>query len=194
METVTQINKDEALLIRRLHERNEGAIDSLYDRYSDVLYGIILRVVKDEMTAMDVLQDSFVKIWQKADQYDPNKSKLFTWLLQVARNTAIDQLRSDKKSGEREIQMTDPIVNRIKEEGPDPDALDVQDHVKKLDPKYQEVIEALFFKGLTQQEASEYLDIPLGTVKTRLKIALRQLKDVFGVEQVSVVIALLMMS
>ena len=78
-------------IVELLHERNEKAISLLYENYSDTLYGVAYKVVKDEMLAQDVLQESFVKIWKKADSYDPSKAKLFTWLFRITRNTAIDK-------------------------------------------------------------------------------------------------------
>jgi len=167
-------------IVELLAERNEKAISLLYDNYSDTLFGVAYKVVKDEDLAQDVLQESFVKIWKKADSYDPSKAKLFTWLFRITRNTAIDKLRSISTKSDKEIQIDVSDVYNVGHEGVRPELMDVQENLDKIEPKYQIVLEALFFQGMTQQEASEELDIPLGTVKSRLKIGLRELRKVYG--------------
>ncbi|RTE52644.1 RNA polymerase sigma factor [Arenibacter aquaticus] len=167
-------------IVELLQERNDKAISLLYEHYGDTLYGVAYKVVRDEELAQDVVQESFVKIWKKADSYDPTKAKLFTWLFRITRNTAIDKLRSANTKSDKEIQMDVSDVYKLGTEGINPDLMDVQDNLDKLDLKYQVVLEALFFQGMTQQEASDELDIPLGTIKSRLKIGLRELKKLYG--------------
>lgn len=167
-------------IVELLREGNEKAISLLYEHYGDTLYGVALKVVRDEELAQDVLQESFVKIWKKADTYDPSKAKLFTWLFRITRNTAIDKLRSLGTKSDREIQMDVSDVYNVGVEGHQPELMDMRKHLSKIDPKYREVLEALFFEGMTQQEASEELDIPLGTIKSRLKIGLRELKKIYA--------------
>lgn len=167
-------------IVELLQERNEKAISLLYEHYGDTLFGVAHKVVRDEELAQDVLQESFVKIWKKSDSYDPSKAKLFTWLFRITRNTAIDKLRSVNIKADREIQMDVSNVYNLGVEGIQPDFMDVQENLDKIEAKYQIVLEALFFQGMTQQEASEELDIPLGTIKSRLKIGLRELKKIYG--------------
>ncbi len=193
LQTTTELVTEEQIHLL-MQNQDEESIHIIYNKYADSLYGIALRMVKDEMTAMDVLQESFIKVWQKGKSYDPGKSKLFTWLLNIVRNTAIDKLRQSQKKTEREIQIEESNVNILEGDEMNPELLDVKDHVKVLDPRYREVIEAMFFLGMTQQEVSEYLDIPLGTVKTRMKIGLRELRKVFGVDSIASVIAILLAS
>ena len=169
----------EEKIIQLIQEKDKEFVGLIYDHYADNLYGVIAMIVKDESLAQDVLQESFLKIWKRADQYDPQKARLFTWLLTICRNTAIDRLRATQKRAGREIQMDDSIVN-IGESNFNPATIDIKDLLGTLEDKQKEVIEALYFKGLTQQEASKALNIPLGTVKTRLKIGLRQLRTIFG--------------
>mgnify|MGYP003625286289 FL=1 len=166
-------------IVELLQERNEKAISLLYENYSDTLYGVAYKVVKDEMLAQDVLQESFVKIWKKADSYDPTKAKLFTWLFRITRNTAIDKLRSSKTKTDKEIQIDVSDVYKLGIDGVNPDFIDMRENLNRIDSKYQIVLEALFFEGMTQQEASEELDIPLGTIKSRLKIGLRELRKIY---------------
>lgn len=167
-------------IVELLRERNEKAISLLYEHYGNTLYGVANKVVRDEELAQDVLQESFVKIWRNSDSYDPTKAKLFTWLFRITRNTAIDKLRSVNIKSDREIQIDVSNVYTLGVESTRPELMDVQENLDKLEPKYKIVLDALFFQGMTQQEASEELDIPLGTIKSRLKIGLRELKKIYG--------------
>ncbi|MFS4416262.1 RNA polymerase sigma factor [Maribacter sp. 2307ULW6-5] len=169
-------------IVELLQERNEKAISLLYDHYADTLLGVANKVVRDPEMAQDVLQESFVKIWKKADSYDPSKAKLFTWLFRIVRNTSIDKLRSVNNKTDKEIQMDVSDVYSLGVDGIRPEFMDVQEHLGNIEDKYQVVLEALFFQGMTQQEASDELNIPLGTIKSRLKIGLRELRKVYGPE------------
>ena len=167
-------------IVELLQERDEKAISLLYEHYGGTLLGVAHKVLRNEELAQDVLQESFVKIWKKSDTYDSSKAKLFTWLYRIARNTAIDKLRSHNLKFEKEIQITESNVYKLPTYGLNQDTIDLKKHVATLDNKYQVVLPALFFEGMTQQEASEELDIPLGTVKSRLKIGLRELKKIYN--------------
>lgn len=175
-------------IVELLQERDEKAISLLYDNYGDTLYGIAYKVLKDEELAQDVLQESFIKIWKKSDSYDATKAKLFTWLFRITRNTAIDKLRSIKTKTDKEIQIDVSDVYNLGERGIMPELMDVKENLDKIESKYKIVLEALFFEGMTQQEASEELDIPLGTIKSRLKIGLRELRKIYGPSMVLAVI------
>ncbi|RIV47161.1 MULTISPECIES: RNA polymerase sigma factor [Flagellimonas] len=167
-------------IVSLLAEKDDKAISLLYENYGDTLFGVAYKVVKDEDLAQDVLQESFIKIWKKADSYDASKAKLFTWLFRITRNTAIDKLRSLNNKADKEVQIDASNVYKVGVKGIVPDHMDIQDNLDKIDPKYRIVLEALFFEGMTQQEASEELDIPLGTIKSRLKIGLRELGKIYG--------------
>ncbi|NJB35985.1 RNA polymerase sigma factor [Croceivirga sp. JEA036] len=167
-------------IIELLQERDEKAISLLYDNYGDTLYGVAFKVVKDEDLAQDVVQESFIKIWKKSDSYDPSKAKLFTWLFRITRNTAIDKLRSVNTKADKEIQIDVSDVYNLGEQSIRPEFLDVKQHLDQIEEKYRIVLEALFFEGMTQQEASDELDIPLGTIKSRLKIGLREMRKIYG--------------
>ncbi|MFS4457276.1 RNA polymerase sigma factor [Maribacter sp. 2304DJ31-5] len=175
-------------IVELLQERNEKAISLLYDNYAHTLLGVANKVVRNEELAQDVLQESFVKIWKKADSYDPSKAKLFTWLFRITRNTAIDKLRSVHTKSDKEIQMDVSDVYNVGVESIRPEFLDVQENLDKIEDKYQIVLEALFFQGMTQQEASEELDIPLGTIKSRLKIGLRELRKIYGPAMITLIL------
>lgn len=167
-------------IVSLLAEKDDKAISLLYENYGDTLFGVAYKVVKDEELAQDVLQESFIKIWKKADTYDASKAKLFTWLFRIVRNTAIDKLRSVANKSDKEIQIDVSDVYNVGVKGINPEHLDIQENLDKIEDKYRIVLEALFFEGMTQQEASEELDIPLGTIKSRLKIGLRELGKIYG--------------
>ena len=169
-------------IVNLLKKGDKKAINLLYEYYADAIYGVILKVIKDEDTAQDVLQESFVKFWKYSRKYDAGKAKLFTWLYRIAYNTAIDKTRSLKNKNNKEVQIETSSVYRITSNALNQDVLDIQKHLNTLDEKYQVVINALFFEGMTQQEASEELNIPLGTIKSRLKIGLRELKKIYDPE------------
>lgn len=179
-------------IVELLGERDERAISLLYDNYADTLFGVAIKVVKDPELAEDVLQESFVKIWKKSDTYDAAKAKLFTWLFRITRNTAIDKLRSVGSKLEKEIQIDVSDVYNLGESSIKPEQLDVKAHLNSIEPKYKVVLEALFFEGMTQQEASDELNIPLGTIKSRLKIGLREMRKIYGATAFLVLINLVL--
>jgi len=174
------ISKLEQNIVNLLEEGDKRAIPLIYENYSGSLLGVIQKITKDNALAQDALQESFIKIWRNAKKYDSKKAKLFTWLYRIARNTAIDKLRSHNIKFTKEIQIADSNVYKLSTSGLNQDTIDLQKHVASLDLKYQTVLKALFFEGMTQQEASDELDIPLGTIKSRLKIGLRELKRIYN--------------
>ena len=170
----------EEALIARLRAQDSRAIATLYDMYSATLYGVILQIVKTEEVAEDVLQEAFIKIWKSFDSYDESKGRLFTWMINICRNLAIDKIRS---KGYRMSARTDAIpdngkssfgYNDIK-----PEHIDVRDVVNKLNPEQKQIIDLMYFEGLTQSEISEAYNIPLGTVKTRARSAVKYLGKFF---------------
>lgn len=148
----------------------------LYDRYGAALYGIALKIVRDEGTAEDVVQDSFTKIWQNAKRYDATKGRLFTWMLNITRNTAIDKTRSAQSR--QKIQELDSAVynNARMRTEMSTDSIGLRKIVKRLDPKYRQMIDLAYFGGYTHKEIEEALNLPLGTIKSRLRIAMRELR------------------
>ncbi len=171
-------------IVDLLLERDEKAISLLYEHYGDTLYGVAFKVVRDEELAQDILQESFVKIWKKSDTYDASKAKLFTWLFRITRNAAIDKLRSINTKSDKEIQIDVSDVYNLGVDSIKPELIDVRENLDKIESKYQVVLDALFFQGMTQQEASDELEIPLGTIKSRLKIGLRELRKFYGTSMI----------
>ncbi|MDQ3392894.1 MAG: RNA polymerase sigma factor [Bacteroidota bacterium] len=175
----TSKNIPEGQLVQLLISKDKSAISYLYDHYSHALHGVIYRIIGDEDVSSEVLQDAFIKIWLNIDSYDPKKGKLFTWMLNISRNISIDKLRSKefKKS-----KKTDDISKSVyvKESSNSlnttVDGIGVKDLLKQLNPDQELILDLLYFKGYTQTEVAEEYAIPLGTVKTRLRSALIQLR------------------
>ena len=169
----------EAELVDLLGRGDKQVIARIYEMYAANLLGAIYNIVKDEAIAEDVLQESFVKIWKYSRQYDASKGRLFTWLINICRNTAIDKVRSKAYKQRSNIQKQGNLVSeaeRIGQTGFNPDQMDVKDWVHKLPPEYVEVIDIVYFQGYTHIEAAENLGIPLGTLKSRVRKALMSLR------------------
>lgn len=168
-------------LVDRLKKGDTSAFEDLYDLYSPSLFGIVSRIVKSENEAKDVIQESFVKIWKNIHSFNPTKGSFFTWILNITRNTAIDKLRKIKKMSTRTVQLDNSGVD-IKKDGDNATKIDhigIKEFVDKLQPKHKILIEYIYFKGYTQSEVSKELDIPIGTVKSRIRTALIELRKVF---------------
>ncbi len=161
----------------QLQARDQACIPLIYDHYGDALYGIIYRIVGREEDAAEVLQDTFVKIWKNGATYDPERGRLFTWMINIARNLAINQRNSKSFRQQTNIQTDEKLVYLSdKSRETVPETLDVKGMLQKIDEKYRTVISLLYLQGYTQQEVSDRLQIPLGTVKSRVKIGLRELR------------------
>ncbi|MBK7678465.1 MAG: sigma-70 family RNA polymerase sigma factor [Chitinophagaceae bacterium] len=164
-------------LVALLQQRNEKAFGYLYDNYSGALYGIVNSIVTDTEIANDVLQNVFVNIWRKIELYDAQKGRLFTWMLNIARNAAIDEVRS---KGFRDSQKNQSLSENINFEGaitaPAIEDVGLKKVVTKLKGELRVLVDMSYFQGFTHEEISKALDIPLGTVKTRIRSALTQLR------------------
>ena len=165
-------------LIALLKGRNESGFNYLYDNYSAALYGVILRIVIFKDDADEVLQDVFVKIWNSTTQYDASKGTLYTWMLNIARNTAIDKLKSKTFQNNLKNQsIPDFVNNNMSLSVNQPDHFhEIQNIVNKMKDDYKSIINKSYFEGFTQQEISDNMNIPLGTVKTRTRAAFAELR------------------
>ena len=166
-------------LLPLLLRKEERSFTQLYDMYSKSLFSIITNLISDREEAEDVLQEVFVKIWKNIDTYNQSKGRLYTWMLNIARNTAIDKLRSKGFNNSKKNLSSDNFVHLLDDSNKltnKIDSIGLGDFVKKLKPKCIQLIDLLFFKGFTQQEASEELSIPLGTVKTQNRMCMNDLR------------------
>lgn len=180
----------ESEIIVQLQNKDQRALSLVYDRYSGAVYGVILRICKEEAVAQDVLQEVFLKVWNKSDQYNPKKGKFFTWIYQIARNSTLNALRNRPDL----IQNEDLTVYNNKEEETAETYPELNGSLKSLDSHHQEAIELVYFKGLTHREAHEEMGVPLGTFKSYVKQALRNLREKYQNEiivLISVVIELI---
>lgn len=156
-------------------------MEYLYDHYSGALYGAIYRIIRKEEIAEEVLQDVFLKIWDKIESYDAAKGRLFTWMLNLAKNQAIDKTRSKEISRENKTGGLENFVSGVnKGEFVEQhiEAIGVRDILTGLPTDQKFIVEHLYFKGYSQSELAEEFNIPLGTVKTRLRLAMKQLRSV----------------
>ena len=168
-------------LILKFQQKDEKAFEALYNMYSDSMHGVIFNIVRDNDIAEELMQDVFIKAWNNASNYSAEKGRFFTWILNIARNAAIDKTRSkafknSKKNLDAEyfvdiLQNSESLDNKT-------DAIGIGKFVSKLAKKCIEVIELLYFKGYTQKEASEELNIPIGTIKTHKRNCIKELRDI----------------
>ncbi len=170
-----------------LAAREEKAIEIIYDNYSAAIFGVIFRIIQDKEIAEDVFQETCIKIWHNSLQYDSSKGRLFTWMINIARHLAIDKIRSKDFRGSLKNQSLENIVNSNMEgkssDSTNPELVGLKLLVEKLEPEQKSIIDLLYFGGFTQEEVSEKLAIPLGTVKTRSRNALLSLRKQFDVAE-----------
>jgi RNA polymerase sigma-70 factor (ECF subfamily) len=167
------------LLITKFQQKDQKAFEELYNMYGDSMHGVIYNIVRDNDIAEEIMQDVFIKAWNNSASYSPNKGRFFTWILNIARNAAIDKTRSKAFKNSKKNLNSDYFVDILQtSESLDDqtDAIGIKNFVSKLAKKCIEVIELLYFKGYTQQEASEALDMPIGTVKTRNRNCIKELR------------------
>ncbi len=172
-------------MVARLIRKDQSALDYLYDHYSAALYGVVFRILKKEEIAEEVLQDIFLKVWDKIESYDPSKGKLFTWMINIARNQAIDKTRSKEVSKGRKTDDIDYLVNKIdiqEHSQLQVDVIGLKDVLLKLSEEQQFIVNQLYLKGYTQSEVAEEFNIPLGTVKTRLRLAMIELRSILDIK------------
>jgi RNA polymerase sigma-70 factor (ECF subfamily) len=167
-------------LISQFQKKDEKAFETLYNMYSESIHGVIFNIVRNNDIAEEVMHDVFIKTWDNANSYSSEKGRFFTWLLNIARNAAIDKLRSKSFKDSRKnlnskyfvdiLETNDSLDDKT-------DAIGIAKFVSKLAEKCIEVIDLLYFKGYTQKEASETLGMPIGTIKTRNRNCINQLRE-----------------
>ena len=166
--------------IKLLKNQNRTALAQLYDAYSGALYGVVLRIVCCKELAQQVIQDTFLKAWQYSSTYDESKGRVFTWLLSIARNTAIDATRTTHFQYSPKTENTNVLIEYYSNECFNPDTIYLREMIYKLDKKYQQIIELIYFQGYTQEAAAAELGLPYGTVKTRVRSAISELRQKFA--------------
>lgn len=175
--------KDDSALAKRLRDRDPNVMGDLYDRYGRLVYSLIFRVVRNSAAAEDLVQETFLRVWNRAQSFDQERGVLGPWILTVARNRAIDYLRStDGRIAAGAIDL-DQLEHPSRFRDFDDSALSLdrarrlKSAFEKLTPNQKVVIEMAYYEGLSQTEMAERMQQPLGTVKTWVRTALKTLRD-----------------
>jgi RNA polymerase sigma-70 factor (ECF subfamily) len=174
---------DEAQLLRQVAKGDRQAFLKLYDAYASRVYGLCLRMLGDPMRAEDVVQETFLKVWSRARSFNPRKGSLITWLLTITRRTALDRIRYEG----RRPDLSNVVGDQSEwAQLPDPKSTTVESRwgslrfaLESLPPEQRQVIELAYYHGMSQSEMAEFLDIPLGTVKTRVRLGMGKLRDLW---------------
>jgi RNA polymerase sigma-70 factor (ECF subfamily) len=176
----------DAELARQLQKRHPEAMGKLYDRFGRVAWSVIVAIVRDEAIAEDLVQETFLRVWNRIHAFEPGKDALGPWLLAIARNRAIDHLRSvgarrERNSFELDVREHPSLFVTIDRDVVNTDhARVIRQAVARLNENQQKVIELAYYEGLSQTEMAERLGEPLGTVKTWVRTALKHLRDELG--------------
>jgi len=186
MSTTKNITEIERKITELMAQGDRQAVNLTYQNYGNALYGIIRRIVKSEALAEEVLQDVMVKVWQNAKSYNRTKGRLFTWLSNIARNASIDMLRS---AGYNPEQKTTSIENPVYQNVGGSEEIKIKDSglekiINSLDEKHRVLIDMAYFQGYSQREIEKELGIPLGTIKSRLRQAINELRTKLNDDQV----------
>jgi RNA polymerase sigma-70 factor (ECF subfamily) len=180
LQTVTYT---ETQLLDGLQSHDEQAFSFLYDRYSKALFSIILQIIPNQEIAEDVLQEVFVKIWQNIKSYDETKGRLYTWMLNIARNQAIDRTRSkDFGNRAKTTELSENVYSERLGTEAKIDDVGLKKTLSNLPEENRKLLELAYFQGYTQEEIAKILNIPLGTVKTRIRTTIIQLRKILSAQ------------
>ncbi len=183
-DTQTDQGAADAALMLRITNQDQAALMDLYQRFGGQVYGLVLRVLRDTQLAEEATQDTFLKVWHKAEQWDSSRGQLSSWLLTIARYAAIDRLRREQRHSSTSVPFLDSLAENASapERVGDRRWLDGQllrQFMATLPEEQALVIELAFFQGMTHSELAEHLQWPLGTVKTRLRSGLQKLRGLW---------------
>jgi RNA polymerase sigma-70 factor (ECF subfamily) len=176
--------ENDVALLSAIAARDEVALAHLYDRYRAILFGLLMRILNNREEAEDVLQEVFLQVWRKAEDFDENRGRPFTWLVTLARSRGIDRLRTlaarerVAEAGAREPseEISDAVTDAFKSEQRGL----VSDALAKLPDEQKRPIMLAYFEGLTQSEIATSLGAPLGTVKTRMRTGMIRLRELLA--------------
>lgn len=172
-------------IVKRIQQKDKLAFEYLYSRYSSAIFGAIMRICRNEEVAGEILNDAFLRYWERASHYDSAKGRLYTWMVNIARNLAIDKTRSREYS---QAGKTDSVGSFVYADGLLPvenmkvEGIGLKELLEKLKPEQREVIQWMYFQGYTQTEIEKKFGIPLGTVKTRLRSGMLLLRKIIGID------------
>lgn len=171
-----EVSTQDSELIERICQRDQRALAVLYDQMADRVYSLALYILRNPDNAEEVTQDIFMKIWDRADQWDENKAKLSTWILAMTRNAAIDRLRKEKR---RPAVIESPFDRILQMEAVESEGHQLRTLLHHLPHEQQEAIYLNFFGGMSHTDIAEVTGIPLGTIKTRLRLGLKKLRSIW---------------
>ena len=175
---------NESDLIIALKKGDESAYSYLYDQYGAALYGFIIHLTQEQEMAKDILQEVFIKIFQKVDLYDSKKGSLYAWSIQIARNTTLDKLRSKQyQKSRRTFPLDEKNISGSQRNGVEPklDHIGMDKVLVSLEESQKKVIDLAYFHGFTQDEIAKEMGLPVGTVKTKVRNALIQLRKLLNI-------------
>ncbi len=179
------VETSDAELVHRVSLGDTAALEALYNRYARVVYSFAMRIVSDPMLAEEILQEVFVRTWRQADRFQRSRGNFGSWLLSITHNLAIDEIRKRQRRPQKSdsVDVSDALFGLVDEatnveEAAQASALRVriQTALLTLPDAQREAIELAFFNGMSQREISAHLDIPLGTIKTRMRLGLKKLR------------------
>ena len=182
--TLNQNDLSDVDLISRVVEMDKSAFGVLYDRYSQLVYNLANKIVKDSDYAGEVMQSVFIQIWNKAASYNEKKGAVSTWIINITRNKSIDLLRRTKKDKLNIYLEFDELESPTNYGSTISEINERKNVIKKvmgeIPGEQRTIIEMIYLEGYTQKEVSEKLDIPLGTVKTRIHLGISKLRDILA--------------
>ena len=175
------LHQGEEEIVELLARSDQRAIALIYDKYGAALYGVVFKICQqDEAIAQDALQEGLVNVWKNASNYDSSKGRLFTWILNICRNKALDRYRQMKRKSE--IQTNTDNVSAFEKNAKtalNTDVIGLKQEVNKLPEEQRILVELAYLQGFTQSQIAEKLNIPLGTIKTRVRTAIMALRKVY---------------
>ena len=176
--------QSDAFLLTEIAKKETGALSGLYERYSARLYGLALKILKDESLAQDVVQDIFLKVWQNADKFEKSRGSAIAWLMILCRNRSIDKLRQREKSTKRSAVFNEELniatsffENPLETVEQNELQKTMTNALSQLPQEQRTAIEMAFYQGFSQSEISDELKVPLGTIKTRIRLGMQKLRD-----------------
>ncbi len=178
---------DDSQLLSMIQQQDRGALEALYDKYGGAVYSLAMRMLSDSGAAQEVAQDTFFNVWRRASSYHSQRGKVTSWLFSIAHHRTIDELRRRRRDQSR-VQHGVDLTNKASDGADDPVAYataqyersQLKDALHTLRVEQREVVVLAYFGGLTHSEIAKHLDQPLGTVKTRMRLGLRKMREALG--------------
>ena len=178
---LTKTKYTEEDLVALVKSGDQNAFAYLYDNYSKALYGVIYNIVNNDKEAEDILQNVFLKIWSSFLSYDKEKGRLYTWMLNITRNAAIDYTRSKQNKMSLKNDTSDSTtyeINKQYSNNVNYDHIGLKNVLSKLKEEHQTIIDLAYYEGYTREEIAQKLNLPVGTVKTKMRQAIITLRRI----------------